>query len=90
MDTFSQGCQSATLAGIGERFQRYFRGCRLEGITVRDGGIQITDDPARFETYAEILSRHGLDEMTMEGESAPRGETSSADPSSPTGARVRQ
>src|SRR4029077_266735 len=40
------------------------RGCRLEGITVRDGGIQITGDPARFETYADILTRLGLDEIT--------------------------
>ena len=54
------------------------KGCRLEGITVRDGGIQITDDPVRFETYADILTRHGLDELTIEGESAPPGETSSA------------
>jgi xanthine dehydrogenase YagR molybdenum-binding subunit len=54
------------------------KGCRLEGITVHDGGIQITDDPARFETYADILTRHGLDELTIEGESAPPGETSSA------------
>jgi CO/xanthine dehydrogenase Mo-binding subunit len=54
------------------------RGCRLETITVRDGGIQITDDPARFETYADILTRHDLDELTIEGESAPPGETSSA------------
>ena len=44
----------------------------------RDGGIQITGDPARFETYADILTRHGLDELTIEGESAPPGETSSA------------
>jgi xanthine dehydrogenase YagR molybdenum-binding subunit len=54
------------------------RGCRLETITVRDGGIQITDEPARFETYADILARHGLDELTIEGESAPPGETSSS------------
>ena len=54
------------------------KGCRLEGITVRDGGMQITDDPVRFETYADILTRHGLDELTIEGESAPPGETSSA------------
>jgi xanthine dehydrogenase YagR molybdenum-binding subunit len=53
------------------------RGCRLEGITVRDGGIQVTDDPARFETYADILTRHGLNEITIEAESAPPGETSS-------------
>jgi xanthine dehydrogenase YagR molybdenum-binding subunit len=53
------------------------KGCRLEGITVRDGGIQITDDPARSETYAAILTRHGLDEITIEAESAPPGETAS-------------
>jgi xanthine dehydrogenase YagR molybdenum-binding subunit len=53
------------------------KGCRLEGITVRDGGIQITDDPGRFETYAAILTRHALDEVTVEAESAPPGETSS-------------
>jgi xanthine dehydrogenase YagR molybdenum-binding subunit len=53
-------------------------GCRLEGITVCNGGMQITGDPARFETYADILTRHGLDELTIEGESAPPGETSSA------------
>jgi hypothetical protein len=50
----------------------------LDGITVRDGGMQITDDPVRFVTYADILTRHGLDELTIEGESAPPGETSSA------------
>jgi CO/xanthine dehydrogenase Mo-binding subunit len=53
-------------------------GCRLESITVRNGGIQITGDAARFETYADILTRHDLDELTIEGESAPPGETSSA------------
>jgi len=54
------------------------RGCRLEEITVRDGAIQLTDDPAHFETYAAILTRHGLDEMTIEAESAPPGEISPA------------
>lgn len=54
------------------------KGCRLETVTVRDGGIQITEDPSRFETYADILARHGLDEITIEAESAPPGETSSA------------
>ena len=54
------------------------KGCRLEGITVRNGGIQITDDPARFESYADILTRRDLDELTINGESAPPGETSLA------------
>ena len=54
------------------------KGCRLEGVTVRNGGIQITDDPARFESYADILKRRDLDELTINGESATPGETSSA------------
>lgn len=35
----------------------------------------MTDDPERFETYTAILTRHGLDEMTIEAESSPPGET---------------
>jgi xanthine dehydrogenase YagR molybdenum-binding subunit len=54
------------------------KGCRLEDVTVRDGGIQITDDPSRFETYANILARHGLDEITVEAESTAPGESSPA------------
>jgi len=54
------------------------KGCRLDGITVRDGRMRITDDPSRSETYAEILARHGLDELRIEGESAPPGEASSS------------
>lgn len=54
------------------------KGCRLEDVTVRDGKIQITDDSVRFETYSEILTRQGLDELTIEGESTPPSETSSA------------
>ena len=63
---------------VADDEQSPLKGCRLEGITVRDGGIYITDDPARFETYAAILTRHGLDELTIEGESAPPGEASPA------------
>jgi xanthine dehydrogenase YagR molybdenum-binding subunit len=53
------------------------KGCRLEGITVRDGGMQIADDPTRFETYADILARHALDEITVEGNGLQPGEQSS-------------
>jgi CO/xanthine dehydrogenase Mo-binding subunit len=63
---------------VSDEEESPLKGCRLEGITVRNGGMQITDVPARFETYADILARHGLDELTIEGESAPPGETSSA------------
>jgi xanthine dehydrogenase YagR molybdenum-binding subunit len=61
---------------VSDDHESPLKGCRLEGITVRNGGILITDSPARFETYADILTRHRLDELTVEGESAPPGETS--------------
>jgi len=57
------------------------RGCRIETVTVRDGGIQLTADPTRFETYAAILARHGLDDLTRDGESAPPGDAMSTTPS---------
>ena len=63
---------------VSEDERSPLKGCRLENITVRDAGIQITDDGGHFETYADILTRHGLDELTIEGESATPGETSSA------------
>ena len=51
------------------------RGCALATVTVRDGGIQATADPSRFESYADILARHDLDEITKDGESLPPGDT---------------
>ncbi len=48
-------------------------GCAIETVTVRDGGIQLTVEPTRFETYAAILARHDLDELTRDGESTPPG-----------------
>jgi hypothetical protein len=63
---------------VGDDELSPIRGCRLETITVSDGGIQITDDPSRCETYDGILTRHDLDELMIEGESAPPGEKSSA------------
>jgi xanthine dehydrogenase YagR molybdenum-binding subunit len=68
----------AFLTKVGGDEASPLRGCRLEDITVRDGGIQVTGSPARFETYAAILARHGLDEITTEAESAPPGKTPSA------------
>jgi xanthine dehydrogenase YagR molybdenum-binding subunit len=47
------------------------RGCRLDDVTVADGRIQHGYKPGGGETYAEILARHGLDELTADGDSAP-------------------
>jgi xanthine dehydrogenase YagR molybdenum-binding subunit len=47
------------------------RGCRLEDVTVADGRIHRIHEPARGAAYSEILARHGLDELTADGDSAP-------------------
>ncbi len=47
------------------------RGCRPDDVTVADGRIHHINEPARGEAYSDILARHGLDELTAEGDSAP-------------------
>jgi xanthine dehydrogenase YagR molybdenum-binding subunit len=47
------------------------RGCRLGEVTADAGRIHHVGDPARGEAYADILARHGLDELTADGDSAP-------------------
>ncbi|WP_326625312.1 MULTISPECIES: xanthine dehydrogenase family protein molybdopterin-binding subunit [unclassified Streptomyces] len=47
------------------------RGCTVDDVEVGDGGIRRRDDPARFESYRDILTRHRLPDLTAEGESAP-------------------
>jgi xanthine dehydrogenase YagR molybdenum-binding subunit len=47
------------------------RGCRLDQVTVGDGRIHRTDHSAQGEAYTHILARHGLNELTADGHSAP-------------------
>jgi len=47
------------------------RGCRLDEVTAAGGRIHRIGDPARGEEYAGILERHGLAELTADGDSAP-------------------
>ena len=52
------------------------QGCAIEDVVARDGRLERGDDAARGESYSEILERHGLDELTVDGNSAPsRAET---------------
>jgi xanthine dehydrogenase YagR molybdenum-binding subunit len=47
------------------------RGCRLEAVRAAGGRIHHISEPARGEAYTDILARHGLDELTADGDSAP-------------------
>jgi len=47
------------------------RGCLLEDVTVSHARIHRKNDPAQGEEYTAILARHGLDELTEDGENTP-------------------
>jgi CO/xanthine dehydrogenase Mo-binding subunit len=50
-------------------------GCKVDDVVVHEGRIVRAAVPSSGETYAEILARHGLEELTADGESKPsRGE----------------
>src|SRR5215469_4236217 len=47
------------------------QGCAIEEVVAANGRLARGDDGSRGESYAEILQRHGLDELTADGDSAP-------------------
>lgn len=47
------------------------RGALLDDVTVADGRIHRLADRARGETYAAILARYGLEELSVDGRSTP-------------------
>ena len=47
------------------------RGCHLEDVTVSGGRLHRKNDPIQGEKYTAILARHGLDELTVDGENTP-------------------
>lgn len=42
-------------------------GCGREDVTVKDGALVHRDDPTRGLSYADILARHNLSELTADG-----------------------
>ena len=47
------------------------RGCTVETVETRNGGIRRLGEPADYESFADILERNGLNELTREGASEP-------------------
>lgn len=47
------------------------RHCAIENVVVRGGRLARGDDESAGESYAEILERHGLDELTAVADSSP-------------------
>jgi xanthine dehydrogenase YagR molybdenum-binding subunit len=53
------------------------RGRRPDEVATTNGGIHVVDAPSITETYLDILARHGLPEITAEGERDPRAKGAS-------------
>jgi CO/xanthine dehydrogenase Mo-binding subunit len=66
------------------------RGRRADEVTVTEGGIHIADAPSIGETYADILARHGLPEISADGERDPRVNHASEPPSGSFAARFAE
>lgn len=49
-------------------------GATSENVIVSDGRIICKDNPSQYETYTDILKRHGLDEIGTSGRTAPGDE----------------
>ena len=47
------------------------RGCRLDDVNVADGRIHRAGNPAQGEAYTDILARHGLEQLSADGDSTP-------------------
>jgi xanthine dehydrogenase YagR molybdenum-binding subunit len=46
-------------------------GCAIEDVVASDGRLTRGDEESRGESYSEMLERHGLNELTADGDSAP-------------------
>jgi xanthine dehydrogenase YagR molybdenum-binding subunit len=57
------------------------RGRRADEVTLGAGGIHVAGAPSVGETYAALLTRHGLAEITADGERDPRPTAASTPPS---------
>jgi CO/xanthine dehydrogenase Mo-binding subunit len=66
------------------------RGRRADEVTTTKGGIHVAGAPAIGETYAGILARHGLPEITADGERNPRANGASEPPSGSFAARFAE
>jgi len=57
------------------------RGRKPNEVSVTSGRIHLVDDPTVGESYAQILARHDLEELSADGESTPLPEKASVAPS---------
>jgi CO/xanthine dehydrogenase Mo-binding subunit len=65
---------------VGDDESSPLRGRSPDEITATEGGIHVVDAPAIGEKYVDILARHGLPEITADGERDPQADGASPPP----------
>ena len=80
----------AFLEVVGGDESSPLRGRRADEVTTSKGGIHMAGDSSTGETYAGILARHGLPEITAGGERNPRLNAASEPPSGSFAARFAE
>jgi xanthine dehydrogenase YagR molybdenum-binding subunit len=66
------------------------RGRRPDEVVTAHGGIHVAGAPSIGEAYADMLARHGLPEITADGERNPRANGASEPPSGSFAARFAE
>jgi xanthine dehydrogenase YagR molybdenum-binding subunit len=66
------------------------RGRRADEVATAEGGIHVAGAPSIGETYARILARHGLPQLTADGERNPRANGASPPPNGSFAARFAE
>jgi CO/xanthine dehydrogenase Mo-binding subunit len=66
------------------------RGRGPDEITATNGGIHVVDAPSIGETYVDMLARHGLPEITADGERDPQANGASPPPNGSFAARFAE
>jgi xanthine dehydrogenase YagR molybdenum-binding subunit len=77
----------AFLNVVGDDDPSPLRGRQPGDVTVTNGCIHLVDNPSVGETYVDILARHGLEELTADGEMTPKPEGAGMAPAGPFAAR---
>jgi CO/xanthine dehydrogenase Mo-binding subunit len=65
---------------VGDDESSPLRGRSPDEITATEGGIHVVDAPAIGEKYVDILARHGLPEISADGERDPQADGASPPP----------
>jgi CO/xanthine dehydrogenase Mo-binding subunit len=80
----------AFLAVVADDESSPLRGRRADEVTTANAGIHVAGAPSIGETYAGILARHGLPEVTADGERDPQVNRATEPPSGSFAARFAE